>query len=144
MGDENGEGEDAEDEEEQSADNDSDREAFWLAAQQALGEKDRREKVDAFLKKHGFAGVNKSKGWLLTFSYPLHVAVEENNLEMVQLLLKSRANRNFRDAHGRTARALARKLNKNMSHMPIIRALAVRRNVNVPKCDAATEMTPVA
>merc|ERR1712211_121044 len=104
---------------------------------------------DAFLKKHGFAGVNLSKGFFLSYTYPLHTAVEKRDSEMVQLLLRAKADRNLRDAHGRTPRVLAKKLNKNRLHMSIIRALTFQRRPGTAlakpeKCDAATQMTPVA
>merc|ERR1712029_1271308 len=46
-----------------------------------------KDKVNAFLKSNGFADVDTKRTRLLKSCHPLHVAVSQNNAEMVQLLL---------------------------------------------------------
>eukprot|EP00401_Gymnodinium_catenatum_P008314 CAMPEP_0117481596 /NCGR_PEP_ID=MMETSP0784-20121206/12981_1 /TAXON_ID=39447 /ORGANISM="" /LENGTH=294 /DNA_ID=CAMNT_0005276057 /DNA_START=65 /DNA_END=947 /DNA_ORIENTATION=- len=98
-------------------------EAFWSAAQSALRERERREKVGAFLKANGFTGVNSANGWLFSYSYPLHVAVEKKDAEMVCLLIESKADKKLKDSKGRTPRRLARHRNLYGSHRAVLQAL---------------------
>jgi hypothetical protein len=114
-----------------------DQEVFWMVVQQTLLERNRREKVSAFLKLHGFKGVNKAKGFSFNYSYPLHVAVEEMNAEMVKLLLQSGADRNLRDCSGRSARVLARNSNIDGSHSAVLEAFSRRPEVNAVNTSSA-------
>jgi hypothetical protein len=118
----------------------ADREAFWVAAQKALQERNRREKVDAFLKQRQLNGVNAARGWF-NYSYPLHVAVKEKNAEMVKLLLESGADRNLRDHSGRSARVLAKHSNKAGSHSALIKAFGVRKPAAKARAAANLEFT---
>jgi len=97
-------------------------EAFWTVAQLALHERERRERVGAFLREYGFADVNAKKGWW-NYTYPLHVAAELGDARLVQFLLDSRAMRRRRDSSGRTARQLTKKVNQQGSHDAVIRVL---------------------
>jgi len=105
----------------------ADDEFFWTAAQMALKERERREKVAAFLKAHKFTGVNTRRGWYFSYDYPLHCAARHADLEMVRLLLKSKAVRKQRDSDGRTPRQVAKRENYHGSHVPVIKALTGRR-----------------
>jgi len=99
-------------------------EAFWLAASKALEERELREKVLAFLKKNGFADVSAPKnGWLFSFTYPLHRAVEQNDAAMVSALLKFNAEAHVRDSQGKTPRQLAKSQNFMGSHAEVLKVL---------------------
>merc|ERR1712008_201155 len=84
-----------------------------------------REKIAAYLKKHGFSGPQAKRKKLFALGYPLHIAVEENNPEIVQLLLRAGADRGQRNSHGLTPFALAIKRNKNSSHEEVLQLLKV-------------------
>merc|ERR1712232_1518597 len=60
-------------------------------------------KVHEFLKSHGFEGdVNSKKRSMLKYRYPLHVAVKEQDAEMVKLLLLAGADKSLKDSFGYT------------------------------------------
>ncbi|CAJ1358110.1 unnamed protein product [Effrenium voratum] len=64
-----------------------------------------KAKVSSFLTDHGFPmNVNSQKRRLfgMSYTYPLHVAVMENNVEIVMLLLDCGADPAARDSRGRT------------------------------------------
>jgi len=85
-----------------------------LAAQQAAEEAARQEaevkakadadrKVSEFLKSRGFKGdVNSKKSSMLKSKYPLHVAVKEQDAEMVKLLLSAGADKSLKNSSGYT------------------------------------------
>jgi len=97
-------------------------ESFWTAAQQALHERERRERVGAFLKEHGFQTVNSKQGWW-NYTYPLHVASELGDARLVQLMLDSKATRRRKNSAGQTARQLAKSLNVGGSHDAVVEVL---------------------
>lgn len=105
----------------------ADDEFFWNATQIALRERARREKVGAFLKAHGFVGVNSRRGWLWSYDYPLHCAAKHNDLEMVRILLQSKAIRRQKDSDNRTARAVAKKYNACGSHNDVVWSLTSKK-----------------
>jgi len=82
-----------------------------------------QDKVDTFLKEHGFKEVNGKKRVMWRSSYPLHIAAREGNAEMVRLLLEGGADASFANNLGQTPEALARKNNLNGSHQPVLIAL---------------------
>mmetsp|Transcript_35801 Transcript_35801/g.70981 ORF Transcript_35801/g.70981 Transcript_35801/m.70981 type:complete len:339 (-) Transcript_35801:154-1170(-) len=98
-----------------------------VAARRAARERDRREreKMAAYLKMHGFSGPKAKRKKFFTFWYPLHKAAEENDLEMVQLLLRAGADKSQRNSHGLTPCASATKRNKNSSHEEVLQLLRV-------------------
>mmetsp|Transcript_76828 Transcript_76828/g.167941 ORF Transcript_76828/g.167941 Transcript_76828/m.167941 type:complete len:326 (-) Transcript_76828:58-1035(-) len=118
-----------------------DDEFFWSAAQAALRERERLEKVNAFLKAHGFAGVNARRGWIFSYDYPLHCAAKHGDLEMVKLLLASKAVRRQRNSEGCTARQVAKNQNFRGSHGDVIKALTGKKR---PKKAAAAAAAPDA
>lgn len=102
-------------------------EAFWSAAQDSLLQRERRERLGAFLKEHGFRGVNSRRSWLWRHTYPLHVAAKQGDAELVGILLEAGAYRHQKDSKGRTARQLAKGLdNDDGSHAAVIQVLARR------------------
>mmetsp|Transcript_20193 Transcript_20193/g.56286 ORF Transcript_20193/g.56286 Transcript_20193/m.56286 type:complete len:289 (-) Transcript_20193:200-1066(-) len=105
-----------------------DAELFWTAAQAALRERERREKVAAFLKTHHFSDVNARRGWIWNYDYPLHCAAKHADVEMVRMLLVSKAVRRQKDFDGRTARAVAKALNWYGSHDAVIKALKTKKH----------------
>jgi hypothetical protein len=87
----------------------------------------RRAKVDAWLLSRRFETVNSKKSkWYKSF-YPLHVAVEENNAEMVELLLAAGADCNLTNSSKLTPQLLAKKLSEKPgsgSYQSVLRALS--------------------
>mmetsp|Transcript_136546 Transcript_136546/g.323410 ORF Transcript_136546/g.323410 Transcript_136546/m.323410 type:complete len:155 (-) Transcript_136546:303-767(-) len=70
-----------------------------------------KAKLSTFLIDHGFKtnAVNSPrKRWCgMSYTYPLHVAVEQNDVEIVSLLLDCGADPEARDSWGRTPRQRA-------------------------------------
>lgn len=66
-------------------------------------------RLDEFLLQHNFLKVNEKKSKWLKYTYPLHVAVDENDGEVVRLLLAAGANRSVKDSSGLTPLQLAQK-----------------------------------
>mmetsp|Transcript_6878 Transcript_6878/g.12140 ORF Transcript_6878/g.12140 Transcript_6878/m.12140 type:complete len:239 (+) Transcript_6878:74-790(+) len=95
--------------------------------QRALEEQERYEKdrLDAFLRQHGFESVLAKRRRRLQAMYPLHVAVTERDAEAVTILLKHRANPEQRSSRRETPLNLAMRCNKNGSHEEVLRALGV-------------------
>lgn len=98
-------------------------EEFWSKATEALAERSRREALLSFLKKNGFRDVNSKAGWFFNYRYPLHEAVEQNDVEMVRLLLQNKAKMKLKDANGLTARQLARHKNLTGSYNAVLQVL---------------------
>jgi len=85
-----------------------------------------KNKAASFLKARGFTkGVASAKQSCMKFSYPLHVAVEENSAEMVTALLKSGADKAAKNSSGLTPLALAQKLDmkRKGSYSAVVAAL---------------------
>lgn len=100
----------------------ADEDFFWTACQQALHERERRERVGAFLQQHGFSCVNSRKGFW-KYTYPLHRAAIEGDASLVKLLLESRAVCRQRDSEGRTARQVAQAADEKGSHSEVFELL---------------------
>lgn len=114
-----------------------DDEAFWTAAQRALHERERRERVGAFLKQYGFSSVHSKQGWW-HYTFPLHVAAELGDAHLVQLILDSKAPRRRRDSSGQTARMLAKSVNRQGSHDAVIEVLKYSQSRRA-KCKAPSQ-----
>ncbi|CAE8615505.1 unnamed protein product [Polarella glacialis] len=99
-------------------------ELFWSKAQDALCDRQRREKLMKFLKANNFKDMNSSSGWFFNYRYPLHSAVQQNDAAMVSILLQCKAKSKLKDAHGLTARQLARRKNVQESHTAVLTAFA--------------------
>merc|ERR1712061_54357 len=77
------------------------REAAECEAKKANAEADR--KVNEFLKSRGFTcDVNMKKSSMRKYKYPLHIAVKEQDAEMVKLLLLAGADKSLKTSSGNT------------------------------------------
>jgi len=79
--------------------------AEQAAAERGARRVERFRKVNEFLKMHGFKGdVNSKKSYSMfkKYKYPLHVAVKEQDVEMVQLLLLEGADQSMKNSSGYT------------------------------------------
>jgi len=79
--------------------------------------------LEDFLAGKGYSGVNAKRTRMLKSKYPLHTAVKDNSLELVELLLAACANPTLKNSAGLTPAHLAMKLNTKGSHDAVIRAL---------------------
>merc|ERR1712083_237535 len=71
------------------------------------------KKVSEFLKSHGFKDdANSRKSSMLKSWYPLHVAVKEQDAEMVKLLLSAGADRFLKNSSGYTPAQKAEQYSK--------------------------------
>jgi hypothetical protein len=110
-----------------------------LAEQQAAEERARQEeartqaeadaqKVNEYLTSHGFkGGVNAKKKSIMKYQYPLHIAVKEQNPEMVKLLIEQGADATLKNASGRTpgdkAEQYTKKKKGDATSVSIVQAL---------------------
>merc|ERR1712048_655624 len=79
-------------------------------AQDAQEMTDKKNKVDEFLKQHGYAGVNtKRKSKFGRYKFALHTAVKHNP-DMVPLLLQAGAEPSNKNSKGQTPYEYAKKL----------------------------------
>jgi len=82
--------------------------------------------VKPFLERAGFKSVNSRRNWLWA-SYPLHLAVRENDPETVRLLIKAGADPKKADALGRTPHQLAESKDRGGSHAAVLAALGTKQ-----------------
>lgn len=80
--------------------------------------------VEKFLSNRGYSGVNSRRSKLFKYKYPLHSAVKDNSLEMVELLLGAKADPMLKNSSGLTPGHLAMKLSsRHGSHDDVLCAL---------------------
>merc|ERR1719382_1499995 len=85
---------------------------------------ERRRALKQFLNKNGFSGVNEPRRVrLLWTSYPLHVAVEKNNLRVVEMLLAEGADVSQKNSSGRTAAQVAQRRNNKGERSTMLQLL---------------------
>merc|ERR1712187_524653 len=88
-----------------------------------------QESAAIFLKAQGFRSVTSKRRKLLSACYPLHVAVEQNDAEVVRCLPLARADVNQRSSRfcstGRrwTPREMAARRNRDGSHAEVLAVL---------------------
>jgi len=86
------------------------------------------QKLQSFLASNGFQHVNDAQRRRRRMSsgivYPLHAAVQANDIDAVKALLWGGANAFLMDSSRATPLAMARKLDKNGSHMQVLLALS--------------------
>lgn len=80
--------------------------------------------IEPFLRRHGFTSVKSKKTWLWRVYYPLHVAVEKNDLEALKTLIKAGADLTKKNNRGQTPLQLATRLNKRGDRAEMLQALA--------------------
>lgn len=100
-----------------------DRERKQAEEQKVKEEGEAKDRVDAWLKKNGFANVSAKKKSMMSWHYPLHSAVTKNDSAMVQLLLQFHADPQTANSSKQTPQQLAFKLNKKGSHNEILAVL---------------------
>jgi len=81
-----------------------------------------KEILEGFLRQSGFWGFKPRRTWLFR-TYPLHAAARQNDLQAVQLLLKSGANPRVVDYRGRSPKQIAMKYDAAGSHVDVIKWL---------------------
>merc|ERR1711972_414658 len=70
-------------------------------------------KVSEFLKSRGFKGdVNSKKSSMLKYQFPLHVAVKEQDAEIVRLLILAGADKSLKNSSGYTPAQKAEQYSK--------------------------------
>jgi ankyrin repeat protein len=85
---------------------------------------ERRRALKQFLRKNGFGDVNDCKtGCMFSKSYPLHAAVEKNNLRVVEMLLAEGADPTQTNSSGKTAAELAQRKNKKGARATMVQVL---------------------
>jgi hypothetical protein len=82
-----------------------------------------QKQLQAFMKVHGFTGVNFKRTRMMKSKYPLHSAVKHKDADMVRVLLKNGADPALKSSAGHTAQQLALKINKVGSHDLVLSAL---------------------
>jgi len=106
--------------------------AAAAAAEEADAEKKRKDEevaarkneTMAWLKKQGFAGVNKPKKSLFSgTTYPLHKAAETGDAKIVGGLLEQGANPAQKNSSGKTAQEVVMKKKKADSHKEVLELL---------------------
>jgi len=86
---------------------------------------ERKSLLDDFLAKNGFDGVsNKRRRTLRPSIYPLHLAAEKGDAQLIGLLLEAGADRLMKDSRGQTPEEVARKKNRKGSHDEALAALS--------------------
>lgn len=84
----------------------------------------RKNATMAWLKKQGFAGVNKPKKSLFSgTTYPLHKAAETGDAKIVGGLLEQGANPAQKNSSGKTAQEVVMKKKKADSHKEVLELL---------------------
>lgn len=81
------------------------------------------EKVAAFLTSFGLTSVKEAKRSSLKKSYPLHLAVEKNDADMVLLLLQAGADPSQKNFFGQTPQQMAKRRNYRGSHDKVLSML---------------------
>merc|ERR1711972_407305 len=71
-------------------------------------------KVSEFLKSHGCKGdVNSKKSSVLKYKFPLHMAVKEQDAEIVKLLILAGADKSLKNSSGYTPAQKAEQYSKH-------------------------------
>jgi len=87
-----------------------------------------RKRVSDFLSARHFRGPNAKRSRWTRFSYPLHAAVDERNVEMITLLLNARADPALENSSRQTPLKYATAISRNHRYsgemVEVIRALS--------------------
>jgi len=79
----------------------------------------RKDAVDSFLKANKFKGVGTAKRSMLRTTYPLHLAVEKGDVQLVEDLIREGADA-LQKNYSKTPLQLAQKKDKKGSHAAVI------------------------
>lgn len=91
----------------------------------ARAEEEASRKLQEWLRSNNFFSVNSKRNRLLSSTYPLHVAAEQNNSDVIHLLLRHQANPRQLDSKRCTALQVAEKKNKQDSHRNAVTVLTM-------------------
>jgi len=94
-----------------------------LKAQKKAERAEAKTQISSFLQQNGFTSVKSKKTWLWRVYYPLHVAVEKNDLDALKTLLKAGADTKKKNHRGQTPLQLASRLNKKGDRAVMMQAL---------------------
>lgn len=83
-----------------------------------------RIEVEEFIRSRGFKGIEIPRSKFCRMNYPLHVAARENDIVVVNALLKCEANRTVQNSAGKTPLEVAIRARKGNSHDAVIDALS--------------------
>eukprot|EP00406_Dinophysis_acuminata_P063886 CAMPEP_0179270190 /NCGR_PEP_ID=MMETSP0797-20121207/31342_1 /TAXON_ID=47934 /ORGANISM="Dinophysis acuminata, Strain DAEP01" /LENGTH=181 /DNA_ID=CAMNT_0020978523 /DNA_START=170 /DNA_END=715 /DNA_ORIENTATION=- len=83
-------------------------------------DEERRALVEAFLREHGYSGVNTPKRTMLRTKYPIHTAAKMGDADILAALLDEGANPAQKNSVGLNASQVARQKNKNGSHEDVL------------------------
>lgn len=102
--------------------------AAELAERERAADEAAKLKVNAFLKDNKLDGVNAKKSSLMPPSskYPLHIAVEKKDSELVRALLRCKADPSLLNSSKKNAEQLARSSNRKGSHDQVLDILMGR------------------
>lgn len=89
--------------------------------------------MNAWLKQHGFKGVNDAVRKKFSKITPLAYAIQKNDVEILKLLLQNGADASKVNGKNESALAVAQKMNKKGSHdAAIIQVLETQWEVTYP------------
>lgn len=103
------------------------REAAMRSEAEMQGRSEDQVRLDAWLGRSGFGGVNDKKVLVTKTTYPLHAAVSQNDAEVAQWLISFGANTEQRDSLGETPFDLAVRCNTDGCHDKVIKVLETHR-----------------
>merc|ERR1712187_345339 len=92
-------------------------------AERVAKEQERKTLVTAFLKEHGYNGVDAPKKTMLKTKYPIHTAAKTGDPKIVAALIAEGANPVQKTSAGLTAAQIAQQKNKNGSHANVLLTL---------------------
>eukprot|EP00928_Gymnodinium_smaydae_P025900 TRINITY_DN204_c0_g1_i1.p1 TRINITY_DN204_c0_g1~~TRINITY_DN204_c0_g1_i1.p1 ORF type:complete len:250 (-),score=95.03 TRINITY_DN204_c0_g1_i1:192-872(-) len=92
-------------------------------AQRKEQEKADSEKLQAFLKQHGYKDAKTKRTKMFKSKYPLHSAVKLNDARIVKLLLEQGADATAKNSAGQTPATVAHNLQKDGSHTQVLALL---------------------
>lgn len=83
-------------------------------------------RLESFLRTHGFSDAHEGKMTGCLFKdlvYPIHVAAELGDVEIIKLLIKANVDLDQKTRRGKTALELARRKDRNGSHLEAVTTL---------------------
>mmetsp|Transcript_65620 Transcript_65620/g.184786 ORF Transcript_65620/g.184786 Transcript_65620/m.184786 type:complete len:259 (-) Transcript_65620:96-872(-) len=106
------------DEEQQQSDEEQQHEDERLARDRL-----RKTMVEAFLREHGYTGVDVPKRTILKLKYPIHTAAKYGNAQLVEMLIEEGADPLQKDSAGQTAAQVAQMKDTRGSHSGVLSKL---------------------